>query len=463
MMKRKVAIGYKNPLYLTTAMQVQPAIYNGHEIVKTNHAPVVVHDSEDTLELAEITRKRMLEKVKSPLITLRGLTEGEMGFKQTKECYLTEVIPFLKTLKEHVEGIQTALVKEVKEMKEIFEQIEAEVEQNVMDKQCADIERKNLLIENENLITDCLSHELLYCLMNDVNTISRFSKMHDAYTVEQARCLELEAEISKLKHKIQKDDHMSEINSMKESIQGKDNTIRKLKMQISQMNERRSEADRILDFKALDFPNTELTEKVTALQEQNEIFRCVTMSAVKPKLLAPGMYAIDVEPIPLRNRNNREVHLDYLKHLKESVETLREIVKKTRIEKPLDNALENACFYTKRSQELLEYVIGTCPKEFSKRDKKVATIPLNRNKQVAFKETCETSNNNSQTHVEKQKVHKTNVPMIPSIGVNSSTEASMSKPRSNTKNNRILPVKSDNKKKVEDHLTRVNLPLNIYQ
>ncbi|GJW77596.1 retrovirus-related pol polyprotein from transposon TNT 1-94 [Tanacetum coccineum] len=35
--------------------------------------------------------------------------------------------------------------------------------------------------------------------------------------------------------------------------------------------------------------------------------------------------------------------------------------------------------------------------------------------------------------------------------VNSSTEASRSKPTSNTKNNRILPAKSDNKKKVEDH------------
>ncbi|GKE97001.1 hypothetical protein Tco_1581856 [Tanacetum coccineum] len=55
--KKKVAIGYKNPLYLTSVMQVQSALYNGHEIVKTNHSPAVVHDSEDTLELAEITRK----------------------------------------------------------------------------------------------------------------------------------------------------------------------------------------------------------------------------------------------------------------------------------------------------------------------------------------------------------------------------------------------------------------------
>ncbi|GKE98303.1 hypothetical protein Tco_0021654 [Tanacetum coccineum] len=324
-----VAIGYKNPLYLTRAMQVQSALYNGHEIVKTNHAPAVVYDSDDTLEIAEITRKKMLEKMKGPLcvekkvkiappdyskenylatfapqihltpeqifwsldiqsltpkpiskmtvITPCGLTEGERGFEQTKEFYLTEVILFFKTLIEHFEGIQTALVKEVKEMKEIFKQMEAEVEQNVVDKQCADIERKNLLIENKNLIANFLSHELLYSVMNDVNTVSRFFEMHDAYIVEQTRCLELEDEISKLKHKIQKDYHSEmikrfsnlevthlnlqlkyqhlkesfrknksqtsqdapefdtvfEINRMKESLQGKDNTIRKLKVQIS--------------------------------------------------------------------------------------------------------------------------------------------------------------------------------------------------------------------------------------
>ncbi|GJY39909.1 retrovirus-related pol polyprotein from transposon TNT 1-94 [Tanacetum coccineum] len=244
--------------------------------------------------------------------------------------------------------------------------------------------------------------------------------------------------------------------------------------------------------------NIELTEKVTTLQEQNALFRaenekvkqnykelydsikikhakttekttslltenkkvkaqlkgkmqCNTMPVLKPKVLAPGMYAIDVEPIPSSNRNNREVHLGYLKHLKESVKTIREIVEEARIEKPLDNVVENACFYTKRSQELLEYVIGTCLKDFNKRDKKIATAHLIRKHQVTFKEPCETLTNNTQTHVKQQKVKKTNVPMIPSIGVNCSTEARGSKPRSNTKNNRILPAKSVNKKKVEDY------------
>ena len=38
-----------------------------------------------------------------------GITEGERGFEQTKSCYLTEVMPFFKLLKEHFEGLQKNL------------------------------------------------------------------------------------------------------------------------------------------------------------------------------------------------------------------------------------------------------------------------------------------------------------------------------------------------------------------
>ncbi|GJU83608.1 retrovirus-related pol polyprotein from transposon TNT 1-94 [Tanacetum coccineum] len=163
------------------------------------------------------------------------------------------------------------------------------------------------------------------------------------------------------------------------------------------------------------------------------------------------MYDIDVEPLPPRCRNNREVHLDYLNHFKESVETLREIVKEARVERPLDRSLAYACLYTKQSQELLEYAFGTCPKDFNKKDNKHATTPLNRKKQVTFEDQCETSNNNTLKHVEQLNIQKTNVPVIPSTGINTCTDASGSQPRSNTKKNRISPAKSDNKKKVEEH------------
>nr|GEY10918.1 integrase, catalytic region, zinc finger, CCHC-type, peptidase aspartic, catalytic [Tanacetum cinerariifolium] len=251
--------------------------------------------------------------------------------------------------------------------------------------ECDKIERKNLLIANNNLIADCLSKEMFYIATNSELTVSRFTKMHDAQTVVQARCLELKAEISKLNDKIQKYDHNElvkyfsnlEVNQLnlqlkhqhlkesfgnnkslpardtpdfdsvfvikkiKASIQGKDKTIKKLRMQISQLKETHSEADRTLDFRALDFQIAQLAEKVTVLHEQNELFK-VENAKIKQHY---------------KELNNREVHLDYLKHLQESVATLREIVEETRAERPLDRSLASACLYTKHSQELLEYVV----------------------------------------------------------------------------------------------------------
>ncbi|GKA59788.1 hypothetical protein Tco_0759101 [Tanacetum coccineum] len=104
-----------------------------------------------------------------------------------------------------------------------------------------------------------------------------------------------------------------------------------------------------------------------------------------------------------------------------------------------------------RKRMLREYVIGTCPKSFNERDNKAPSTPVTRKKQVTFNDKPGTSSSNTQKHKVHQKVQQTNIPVIPSTGVNTSTEASGSKPRSNTKHDRILPAKSANKKKVEDH------------
>nr|GEW95162.1 retrovirus-related Pol polyprotein from transposon TNT 1-94 [Tanacetum cinerariifolium] len=273
-------------------------------------------------------------------ITPTGLTKGERGFEQTKECYLTEVIPFFKMLNEHFEGIQKALTKEIKEMKAIFDELEAEVDQNAVNRKCVEIERKNLLINNDTLIANCFSKEVFYIATNSELNVSRFYKMHDADTIVQARCLELKTEPSKLKYKIQKDDHDVMVKHF-------------FNLEVQHLN--------------LQLKYQHLKESLgnnNSLPAQDDF--------ITPKVLAPGMYAIDVEPIPSHCRNNREVHLEYLKHLKESVATIREIVEEAKVERPLDSLLASACLYTKRSQELVEYVVGTFPKDYNKRDKKQA-------------------------------------------------------------------------------------------
>nr|GFB54435.1 hypothetical protein [Tanacetum cinerariifolium] len=136
----------------------------------------------------------------------------EMGFKQTKECYLKEVIPFFKTLKEHFEGIQKALTKEIPEMKDVFKELEAEVAQNVVDRKHDEIKRKNLPIANDNLIAECLSKEVFYVATNSELNVARFTKMHVANTIVEARSLELEAELSTLRDKSHNDNHNELVN-----------------------------------------------------------------------------------------------------------------------------------------------------------------------------------------------------------------------------------------------------------
>ena len=85
------------------------------------------------------------EKTCKKRITPTGITEGEIGFEQTKECYLTEVMPFFKLLKEHFEGLQKTLNKDVDDMKKEFKEVENEGKQLEIDLKCSEIERKNVI------------------------------------------------------------------------------------------------------------------------------------------------------------------------------------------------------------------------------------------------------------------------------------------------------------------------------
>ncbi|GKC45295.1 hypothetical protein Tco_1063017 [Tanacetum coccineum] len=165
-------------------------------------------------------------------------------------------------------------------------------------------------------------------------------------------------------------------------LQEKDNVIRNLKAQVSKMNDRSCETYNAKDVTALIEQNERVRAEIEKVkQHYKELYDSIKITRAHTNLNA-DMVSIDVKPIPPPFKNNRSAHLNYINHLKESVETFREIVEEARVVKPLDNALNYACQYIKLSQELLEYVIGTCPKEFNTKDNKAASTPLTRKKQV---------------------------------------------------------------------------------
>ncbi|GJR45930.1 retrovirus-related pol polyprotein from transposon TNT 1-94 [Tanacetum coccineum] len=111
---------------------------------------------------------------------------------------------------------------------------------------------------------------------------------------------------------------------------------------------------------------------------------------------------------------------------------------------------QNDCDRVELEKELLECVIGTCPKSFNERDNKAPFTPVSRKKQVRFSDKPGPSSSATHRNTKcTRRFQLTNIPWLPSTLVNDSTEASGSKPRSNTKKNRILPAKKENKKEVE--------------
>nr|GFA37818.1 retrovirus-related Pol polyprotein from transposon TNT 1-94 [Tanacetum cinerariifolium]GFA38932.1 retrovirus-related Pol polyprotein from transposon TNT 1-94 [Tanacetum cinerariifolium] len=206
-------------------------------------------------------------------------------------------------------------------MKDVFEESKAEVAQNVVDRKHDAIKRKNLLIANDNLISKCLSKEVFAVATNYELNVARFTEMHVANTIVEARCLELKAELANLHDKI------FIVGKMQASLQGKDNVIRQLKKQISQLQETCSDTDRTLKVKTTDSQITQLTEQVTNLQAQNDLFRAKN----------------DKIKQHYKELNNRDAHLDYLRHLKESVETIRDIVEEAKVVRPLDRSIVSAC------------------------------------------------------------------------------------------------------------------------
>nr|GFB64903.1 hypothetical protein [Tanacetum cinerariifolium] len=209
-------------------------------------------------------------------------------------------------------------------MKDVFEELEAEVAQCAVDRKHDAIDIKNLLIANDNLIADCLSKEVFSVTTKSELNVARFTEMHVDNTSVEAQCLALKAELATLRDKIKQ--HYKQL------------------------------------YDSIKITRAKHIEQVTKLTTKNMTLKTsVSKAKVQPPSHTRTKHAVDVEPIIPRLRNNREAHLDYLRHLKESVEKICDIVEEAKVVRPQDRSIVSAYHYTQHSQELLEYTIGTCP------------------------------------------------------------------------------------------------------
>nr|GEW83550.1 hypothetical protein [Tanacetum cinerariifolium] len=334
--------------------------------------------------------------------TPNALTEGECRFEHTKDAFNNEIIPFLKSLKTIFNVFDKDLLNEITEVKTVFDQMEAAVQQSSVDKQCLEIANKELLLKNDRLSQQIMSQDIISTVMHSMylnvdcmnvgirrsescekclNLDVEFSKSKQEYndllkkySQLEKHCISLKVSMQLKQEVFQNDESCVYQNApeipeyfkkidLKAQLKDKDMTICKLKDTIKSL--RKNNKEEIVDHDRFDLAtiNGELENSVAKLLSENERKAIIDNAAPVPSAItvAPGMFKLDLKSLAPKLVHNRECHSYYLKHTQEQADILRGIFEQAKAQQPLDNALDFACKHAKRIQELLVYVRDTCP------------------------------------------------------------------------------------------------------
>ncbi|GJY72939.1 hypothetical protein Tco_0477370 [Tanacetum coccineum] len=91
---------------------------------------------------------------------------SEWCYDYAKQFVEQQLVPFYEHFKKHIQSANETIFREVKEYEQIFDDLETEYEQCVLDNKNLTIEKKNLLIKNDCLIAECLEKDICSIAMD---------------------------------------------------------------------------------------------------------------------------------------------------------------------------------------------------------------------------------------------------------------------------------------------------------
>ncbi|GJY03569.1 hypothetical protein Tco_0369509 [Tanacetum coccineum] len=207
-------------------------------------------------------------------------TEGEWGFEHTKAVFNNEIIPFLKSLKDIFNVFDKDLLNEIMEVQTVFDQMDVVVQQYLVDKQCLKIAKKELLLENDRLLQQIMSQDVLLTMMNSMSLNDESVNMKRKRNESCGKCFSLDAEL--LKSQNAHNDLLKSYSQLKKhsQLQDKDTTICKLKEIIKSMREKSKEENVNYDYCKIKTKNVELENSVAKLLLENKCL-CKEIDHVK--------------------------------------------------------------------------------------------------------------------------------------------------------------------------------------
>nr|GEV88008.1 hypothetical protein [Tanacetum cinerariifolium] len=504
--RSKMLLKQQDPMMLENKVNTTPVDYaalNQNSINSSNPSP--------SCRPTKVEVPKELPKVSMVNTSLKKLKHYVVGFnvvvkERTTVTAITEGFPkclssngtCCGTTSFSVKNVEVKMNKAINENEQLLEQVINKDTVNII---------MNLTVDN----TSVNVHECEKCLKLEIELLNKkdfiekvtYDKLFRSFTTREKHCISLEVDTQLNQEIFQRDNFVSnqsapsfdqyfELNELKAYSQEKDTVIKKLKQRIKSLSGNMNEDKIKKDIEEIETIYIELDHRVSKLIVENEhlkqnykqlndsikptqkVFTITTLkeelrklkgksviacreSVNKPKVIAPVVHKVDLEPLSPKLKNNREAHVDCIRITKENADNLCDIVKQARTSNPLDNALAYACVYTKQIRELLVYVSNTCPSSPLKSEKLVAVIPMNKARKVIFAKTSTTLDNNTQIQVDVHQTRTTNKPLVPSTNEKCSTNASRSKPQNETNNNRIMQPLSSNQKyqKVEAYSRNV--------
>ncbi|GJX11407.1 reverse transcriptase domain-containing protein [Tanacetum coccineum] len=365
--------------------------------------------------------------------------------------------------------------KEIREFEQIFDDLEAEYEQCVLDNKNLTIEKKNLLIKNDCLIAECLEKDICSIVLTSDIVVPPSSNclcedLRSACDREHTKVLELEAEVLKQQKMVieseKRNSHLQkthidlqlkfqnykqcidtssasnaifEINKLRKQLQGKDDTIRNLDAQINIMKVLNvGSTEGSCDQQALETDRIQLKDTITSLRIQLDGLKVENVSLKRR-----------YDELSKANTHSRTAYTEKLSAL---------TAEHTKLQAQVTGKTSSGPSTSETPKVLAPgmYNLGSKYIPPPKRANWVKSTPLPKKKQVTFQEPPRTSNRPTQKPPVQQN-KKPNVPVNLSTRTKPATESRKPMPKSHTRNHRILPSKSVNARRAADHNRKLNV------
>nr|GEW56713.1 integrase, catalytic region, zinc finger, CCHC-type, peptidase aspartic, catalytic [Tanacetum cinerariifolium] len=261
----KQAFGFQNPCYLKKAQQLKPKLYDGSVI--ENSDAIVIPDTEETLMLAKESHSKMIEKQNDPQMIEKKVITKPIDYaiiNQLSTDFETRFVPQIEFSAEQAFWSQYSVQTD---------------EPNLSS--CTTNKMENVLQENDRLLTQALSVDIVNLVLNDNVNV-------DCSNVDV--CVHRVTTKSELKKDfIRKNCYEMLLQNLQEKV----------------------------------LVITALKEQLNKLKGKAVITEAVSLNPIDPELLK-----VDVVPLDLKLRKNRTAHTDYIRHTQGEAATLREIVER---------------------------------------------------------------------------------------------------------------------------------------